>query len=130
MTYWIVSAFVVLVGFITGFSIGAFILPIGVALLVLGPVRHRHLLYWPVLMAVVGYELAFLLYAPLTCTSIATVPGGVAETVCTTILGPEYRGTGSYNPSLEPARFVGLIAGLGAAVLTFAIVRRRPGRSG
>ena len=123
MTYWILSASVVLVGFITGFSIGTFILPVGIALLVLGPVRHRPRLYWPVLLGVVGYEIAFLLYAPLTCTSTATIPGGVAETVCTTILGPEYRGSGTYNPSLEPARIVGLIAGVGAALLTFAIVR-------
>jgi hypothetical protein len=129
MGYWIVSVVVVLVGFITGFSIGTFILPIGIALLVLGPVRHRPRLYWPVLLGVFGYEIAFLLYAPLTCTSTATIPGGVAETVCTTILGPDYRGSGTYSPSLAPAGIVGLIAGIGAGLLTFALIARRPGRA-
>jgi hypothetical protein len=123
MGYWIVSVVVVLVGFVTGFSIGTFILPIGIALLVLGPVRHRPRLFWPVLLGVVGYEIAFLLYAPLICTSTATIPDGVAETVCTTILGPDYRGSGTYNPSLEPARIVGLIGGVVAAAVTFVIVR-------
>lgn len=127
MGYWIVSAFVVLVGFITGFSIGVFILPIGIALLVLGPARHRPRTFWPVLLGVIGYELGFLLYVPLTCTSTATVPDGVAETVCTSILGPDYRGSGTYNPPLDPARVVGLLSGIGSALLAFAIVTRRPG---
>ena len=128
MAYWVLSVSVLLAGLITGFSVGTFILPIGIALIVLGPARHRPRLYWPVLLGVVGYEIAFLLYAPLTCTSTATVPGGVAETVCTTILGPEYRGSGTYNPSLAPARLVGLIAGVGFALLTFALLIRRVGR--
>lgn len=129
MSYWILSAAIVVLGFLTGFSIGAFILPVGVALLVLGPIRHRPRLYWPALMAVVGYQVGFLLYAPLTCTSIGAVPGGALETVCTTILGPEYRGTGTYNPSLDPARLVGLAVALGAAALAFVVVWLRQSRS-
>ena len=37
MGYWFLSLAVLVLGFLTGFSIGAFILPIGVALVVLGP---------------------------------------------------------------------------------------------
>jgi hypothetical protein len=123
VAYWVFSAIVVLFGIVTGFSIGVFILPIGLALVVLGPVRKRPRVYWPGLMAVVGFVLGVLLYGPLTCTSTAMIPDGVAKTVCTSILGPEYRGFGTYSPSFEPARNVGLIMGVGAALLTFAIVR-------
>jgi hypothetical protein len=38
--YWFFSLAVLFLGFVTGLSIGAFILPIGVVLIVLGPVRH------------------------------------------------------------------------------------------
>ncbi|MDP2350020.1 MAG: hypothetical protein Q8M74_02565 [Chloroflexota bacterium] len=120
MSYWIFSLTVLIVGFLTGFSIGALILPIGVALILLGPVRHRQRLFWPVLMGLIGFELGYLLFVPLTCTATAAIPGGAGETVCTSILGPEYRASGVGAPPTDLARLVGVIAAAGAAVATLA----------
>ena len=128
MGYWILSLAVLIVGFLTGFSIGAFILPVGVALLVLGPVRGRPRVFWPVLMGVVGFELGYLLFVPLTCTATAAIPSGAGETVCRSILGPEYRASGVENPPTDLARLVGVIMAVGAAVATLIVLtvsRRR-----
>ena len=118
MGYWFFSAAVLLLGFLTGFSIGVFILPIGVALVVLGPVRHRPKVYWPVLMAVVGLVVGYLLFVPLTCTATTTIPGGDGATVCQSILGPGYRSVGVSEPPTDLARLVGTIAATVGAVVT------------
>lgn len=76
MSYWHFSLTVVLVGFVTGFSIGVFILPIGVSLLALGPLRDWAKVYWPLLMAVVGFVVGYMLFVPLTCTATGGDPGG------------------------------------------------------
>lgn len=128
MSYWFFSLAVLLLGFLTGFSIGVFVLPIGVALVVLGPVRRRPKVYWPVLVAVVGFVLGYLLFVPLTCTATSAIPGGEGATVCQSILGPEYRSVGVSNPTTDLARLAGTIAALAAAVATLGgliLVERR-----
>ena len=122
---------ILITGFLSGFSIGAFILPIGVALVLLGPVRQRPRLFWPLLMGAIGFEVGYLLFVPLTCTATASIPGGAGETVCTSILGPEYRASGVGSPPTELARLAGLITAAGAAVATLAalsLVGRREDR--
>ena len=114
MGYWLFSAAVLFLGFLTGFSIGVFILPIGLALVVLGPVRRRPRVYWPALMAVVGFVVGYLLFVPLTCTATSAVPGGDGATVCQGILGPVYRTTGA----ADFARLAGFIAAGLAGVAT------------
>ena len=118
MSYWFFSLAVLLFGFLTGFSIGAFILPIGVALIVLGPVRHRPKIYWPVLMAVVGFVVGYLLFVPLTCTATMTIPGGDEATVCQSILGPGYRSVGVSDPPNDLARLAGIIGAAVGGVVT------------
>ncbi len=118
MGYWFFSLAVLLLGFLTGFSIGVFILPIGLALVVLGPVRHRPRVYWPVLMAVVGFVVGYLLFVPLTCTATTAIPGGDGATVCQSILGPEYRSVGVSEPPTDLARLAGAIAAAIVAVVT------------
>jgi hypothetical protein len=122
MTYWILTLTVLIAGFLTGFSIGIFIFPIGVALLLLGPVRHRPRVFWPILMGVVGCDIGYLLFVPLTCTATATIPGGVTETTCTSILGPDYRAQGTASPPTDVALVVGGLVGAGAAVATLVVL--------
>ena len=122
MSYWLFSLTVMVAGFLTGFSIGAFILPIGVALIVLGPVRHHSRVFWPLMMGVVGFEIGYLLFVPLTCTAMAVIPAGADETVCTSILGPEYRASGVASPPTDLARLIGIIAAAGATFATLAWV--------
>jgi hypothetical protein len=123
VTYWIFSLTVLILGVLTGFSIGAFILPIGLALLVLGPVRKRRIVYWPLLLGVLGFVIGYLLFVPLTCTATAVIPGGTGETVCRAILGPEYRAAGIANPPADTALLAGVIAMIVAAIGTLAALR-------
>ncbi len=128
MGYWIFSLAVLIVGFLTGFSIGTLIFPIGIALLALGPVRGRPRLFWPVLLGVIGFELGYLLFAPLTCTASATIPAGAAETICQSILGPEYRAPGIGNPPTDLARLAGVITATASAAVAWialSVTRRR-----
>ena len=127
MTYWILTLTVLIAGFLTGFSIGIFILPIGVALLLLGPVRHRKRIFWPIMLGVVGFQIGYLLFVPLTCTVTATIPGGVNEMTCTSILGPGYRAQGTAPPPTDVALLVGGLVGAGAAVVTLAALTVWPG---
>lgn len=119
MGYWLFSLAVLLLGFLTGFSIGAFILPIGAALVLLGPVRRRPRVYWPALMAVVGFVVGYLLFAPLTCTATSEIPGGEGATVCQSILGPGYRSIGVSEPPTDLARLAGAVGAAVAAILAF-----------
>jgi energy-coupling factor transporter transmembrane protein EcfT len=119
MGYWLLSLAVLLLGFLTGFSIGAFILPVGIALVVLGPVRRRPRVYWPALMAVVGFVVGYLLFVPLTCTATAAVPGGDGATACQSILGPEYRSAGVGEPPTDLARLAGAVGAVAGGLLAF-----------
>jgi hypothetical protein len=125
MAYWITSLILIAFGFLAMFSIGRPFLLIGLALLILGPIRGRPALFWPPLASVVAWNIAFLAVAPWTCTmtSIARTGdpvGGLgnATTVCTSLLGSTTIGPGSFNPSLAPANQAALLA----AAVTFVVV--------
>ena len=100
MSYWIAALLLVAFGFVTGFSIGPPFLVVGLALLVLGPVRRWPRLFWPPLVGVVAFILGVVLFVPLSCTATADV-GQISRTVCTGILGPTWSGSGLYNPPPE-----------------------------
>jgi len=117
MTYWIAAVALLLFGFITGFSIGQPIFAVGLAMLVLGPVRHRPRLFWPPMSGVMAFYLGYLAIAPFTCNATAPA-GGVSTTVCSSLIGIRYSGTGIYNPSLLPGQIAGLaIAGVTATAV-------------
>ena len=46
--YWIAAVTLVVLGFLGAFSIGGPFLMLGVAMLALGPFRHRPRIFWPV----------------------------------------------------------------------------------
>ena len=129
MGYWISALLLVAFGFVTGFSIGPPFLLVGLAMLVLGPLRRWPRLFWPSLVGVVAFTLGVILVVPLYCTATAGV-GGVSHTVCSSILGPTWSGSGVYNPPPEAfalALRAGLAAGVVAAIvtLTWLTLRRR-----
>ena len=115
--YWIVAVALVVLGFVGGFSIGGPFLMLGLAMLALGPLRHRPIVFWPVIAGVVAFNAGFWAVTPLVCTTTVR-HGEEASTVCTNLLGIRYAGGAEYNPSLLPAR----IAGLGSAVAAAAII--------
>jgi len=138
MAYWIMSLSLIGFGFLGILSVGRPFLLAGLALLVLGPVRKRPALFWPPLAAVVAWNVAFLTIAPGMCTAtqtIGTMPSdgsGESTTVCSNLLGMIYRGSGIYNPSLEPANQAALVVEVLTSVVLPAVIlwTHRTGRVG
>ena len=127
MGYWITSLGLIAFGFVGMFSIGRPFFLVGLAMLVLGPVRRRPTPFWPPLLAVVAYNVGYWAVAPLYCTATEVV-GGPSTTVCSSVLGINYSGSGTYNPSLDPANVAGLLlAGVVFVVVLVAIILK--GRS-
>jgi len=129
IAYWAGAAVLMLFGFVAIFSIGAPFFLTGAAMIVVGPFRHRREVLWPALVAVWSFVVAYVLVAPLGCTgtSVAVVPniGNAAQVgrttwTCTNVLGIDYSGVGSYQPTLFPA----LVAGLFAAGVVGFVTRR------
>jgi hypothetical protein len=129
--YWCVAVLLVGFGFLALFSIGAPFLLTGTAMMVVSPWRRRREVLWPTLVGVWAFVLGYLLVAPLGCTytAIAVTEGApvpVSHTTCTNILGIDYSGTGTYDPSLVPALVVAVGAGVaGALTMRFLLRRRR-----
>jgi hypothetical protein len=130
MSYWIAALLLVAFGFVTGFSIGPPFLLVGLALLVLGPLRRWPRLFWPPLVGVIAFTFGVALFIPLTCTATAADVGQISNTVCTGLLGQTWSGSGLYNPPPEAfasAFRLGLGAGVAAAIATvvWLTLRRR-----
>lgn len=132
IAYWAGAAVLMLFGFVAIFSIGAPFLLTGAAMVVVGPFRDRRHVLWPALLAVWSFVLAYVLVAPLGCTSSSLPLVGTSDlaqqagrTTCTNVLGIDYSGGGVYNPPLMPA----LIVGLSVSIVVGLAARRalRPG---
>jgi hypothetical protein len=132
IAYWAGAVVLMLFGFVAIFSIGAPFFLTGAAMIVVGPLRHRREVLWPALLAVWSFVVAYVLVAPLGCTSSSIPLVGTTDlaqqagrTTCTNVLGIDYSGGGLYNPPLMPA----LIVGLSVAVVVGLVARRviRPG---
>lgn len=126
MAYWITSLALIGFGILGVASIGQPFFLVGLAMVLLGAFRERPLIFWPPLLAVIAYNLAFLAVAPFYCTASSTV-GSTSTTVCSSLIGLRHTGESIYNPSFMPAVWVGLtFAGLTAiAVLAFLLWKRR-----
>ena len=127
MAYWALSLVLVIFGWLTGFSIGRPFLLVGLTMLLLGAFRHRPLVFWPPMLAVIAYDITYWAIAPLGCTATVTT-AGVGRTVCSNLLGLPYEGEGIYNPSLRPAVVAGLVVASIVFVVTVATLlwlRRR-----
>jgi hypothetical protein len=112
-------------GFLTGFSIGPFLLLFGFTMLLLGPFRHRPLIYWPPMAATVAFIVGYLAVAPLYCTARAAAGAG-SGTTCSSLIGIDYTGVGIQNPSLLPAIYAGLaLAAIAALFVGGALWSRR-----
>jgi hypothetical protein len=127
MGYWLVALVLTAFGFIAGFSIGPPFFVVGVAMLILGPVCARPRAFWPALVAVLAFVIAAILVVPLYCVATSDA-GGISTTVCSSIIGPSWSGTGLYNPppaAFEVALRDGLTAGVVAAMATWAWISLR-----
>lgn len=127
MSYWIASLGLIAFGVVGMASIGRPFLLVGLAMLVLGPLRSRPALFWPPLVAVIAYNVGYWAVVPFNCTATGTVGG--TTTVCSSLIGIRYSGSGLYNPSLEPANQVGLLLAAVAFVVVLAAMLWK-GRAG
>jgi hypothetical protein len=118
MAYWVATLALIIVGFLTSFSMGVLLLPIGLAMAVLGPFRHRPLIFWPLMTALLAFLAAYVAVAPLIC---ATDGGAGAASPCSSLIGIWYSGP---EPSLLPAIFAGLALAAMVGVLVLAIIER------
>lgn len=133
MGHWVGSLGLIAFGVIAMFSIGRPFLLVGLAMLILGALRSRPVLFWPPLVAVIAYNVVYWAVAPLYCTATEAV-GGTSTTTCSSLIGIGYSGSGIYNPSLDPANQAGLLVAATAFVVVLAGMlwqgrRVRTGRS-
>ncbi len=96
--YWVLALVLTAFGFVTGFSIGAAFLLIGVTLLALGPFRRWPRLFSPMLAGVITFVVVVVLLVPLTCVATSD-RAGASQTVCSSILGPTWSGDRALHPS-------------------------------
>jgi hypothetical protein len=124
MAYWIITVALIAFGFVAALSIGQPFLMLGLAMLVLSPFRTRPLVFWPPLLAVVAYNVAYFAVAPFSCTA-TSFNGAPSTTVCSSLIGIQYAGGANYNPSLIPAIVVGLSVAALTALVSFVLLRAR-----
>ena len=68
-TYWGATTGLLGFGILGMATIGWIFLLLGLTLLVLGPVRHRPVVFWPIAIFVVVGLLVYLLHAPAGCSA-------------------------------------------------------------
>jgi hypothetical protein len=68
-------------------SIGLPFLMIGLAMLLLGRLRHRTLVYRPIMLGLIAYNIAFWLTIPFYCSSSSTPDGGSSAATCSSLIG-------------------------------------------
>ncbi len=121
MGYWVASIGLMAIGVVAMFSIGRPFLLVGLAMLILGPLRRRPVLFWPPLVAVIAYNVGYWAVVPRYCTATETA-GGRSTTTCSSLIGIGYSGSDIYNPSLDPANHAGLLLAAVAFVVVLAIM--------
>ena len=125
MSYWFVCACLLVFGFLAGFSIGLPFFHVGLAMLLLGASRAHRFVFWPLLLAVIGYEVGFIAVAPFSCSATQQI-GETSTTVCLSLIGLRYEGVGTYNPSLVPGMVTGVAVAALTAIATWLILRSKP----
>jgi hypothetical protein len=128
MLYWVTTFGFIVFGFLGMLSIGRPFLLVGLAMLLLGPLRRRPTAFWPPLAAVIAWNVAFLAIAPMSCTTTQTIAvgssgGGEPTTLCSSLTGIVYSGRGLFNPSLEPANQAAWVFAAVSFVVVLAAIR-------
>jgi hypothetical protein len=124
VSYRVTSLGLIAFGIVGMFSIGRPFFLVGLAMLILSPLRRNPILFWPPLLAVIGYNVGYWAVAPLSCTAIEAV-GGTSTTSCSWLIGIGYPGSGMFNPSLDLANQVGLVLAAVVFVVVLAANARR-----
>jgi hypothetical protein len=121
MGYWIVSLGLIAFGIVSALSIGLPFLLMGLAMLVLSPIRHRPLAFWPPMLGLIAYNIAFWAIAPFSCSITGTVGGGLSAATCTSPVGIRWPDDPS-GLNVAPVAFaisagIALLVGIATAAL-------------
>jgi hypothetical protein len=124
-------------GVLAMFSIGLPFFILGLAMLILWPLRERRPLFASLFVGVLVFVIVGVLVAPLGCTATATLNAGDAprehstvvegRTSCDNLLGITYEGTAEYDAPLWPAVATGFAMGTLAALITYLFLSPRIG---
>ena len=87
MGYWSVSVALIAFGTLGLMTIGLPFLMIGLAMLLLGRIRHRALAYWPIMLGLIAYNIAFWLTIPFYCSASSTPDGLSSAATCSSLTG-------------------------------------------
>jgi hypothetical protein len=130
--YWLVTGFFIVFGFVAIFSVGLPLLVLGLAMAAMSDIRDRPATFWPPLVGIALFFVAYILVAPLGCTvtptpvTVETSPAvepQISPMTCTRLLLPDYKGI--REPALWPSVLTAAVtAGMGALVTRYLIGRR------
>ena len=130
--YWAVTGVFIVFGFLAIFSVGLPLLVLGLAMAALSDIRDRPATFWPPLVGIALFFVAYILVAPLACTQtpIPVTVGTPSEAepqinpmTCTRIVLPDYRGVA--EPALWPSVVAALaVGGLGALTTRYLAAKR------
>jgi hypothetical protein len=127
MGYWIASLALIAFGFVSGLSIGLPFFLVGAAMLVLGGFRHRPLVFWPLFLGVVAYNVAYFAIAPSYCSAGGIVGGGLTITTCSSLVGIRWpadpSGLNVSGTAFVIANGVSLVIGVAFAAVVFGRLR-------
>jgi hypothetical protein len=117
VAYWVVVVSLLVLGFLSMFTVGLAFLLLAAAMTVLSPFRSKPRVWWSGMALVVGYLIGYAAVAPWGCSQTATfdVATGVAEeapTVCRSLIGIEYTGPDGFEPTRTPGVIAGVVLGV------------------
>ena len=126
--YVVIAVASIVLGVLGSFTIGAPFLLSGVAMLAVLPWRRRADVLWPVLVTPWVFTIVYVLLAPLSCTTTASIGPLIARTECSNVLGIDYSGAGEYRAPLLPAVVAGLAVAASVALVLHRLLARRRSR--
>jgi hypothetical protein len=135
MGYWIASVTLIAFGIAGSMTIGRPFFIVGLAMVVLGPLRHRPLLFWPPMLAVIAYDVTFWAISPLYCSATSLPGGSSGSTTCSSLIGIGWPATASgladAGSVFDQANAVALLAAAGTFVIVLTVMlwrqRTQPG---
>lgn len=128
MAYWITSLALIAFGILGMWTIGLPFLLIGAAMVVLGPVRHRPLWFWPPMAALIAYNVALWAVLPFSCSATSFPGEAPTPPTCSSLIGVPWPAIG---PSGAAAQFgqtnslALVVAGLVFVVVLVVLLRKR-----
>jgi hypothetical protein len=128
MGYWTVAVVLIAYGIAGAMTIGRPFFLIGLAMLVLGPVRHRPRVFWPPLLGLVAYNIAFWTITPFYCSATSVV-GGPSTTTCSSLIGIPWPADSSGVADPGAAFVITNLVGVVVGIAVFAAVLFRLSRS-